>query len=86
MPAAARLLAADEPAPVLLHPAGADPSGWAARGGPFLLAADPNLDQDTEPAAGRPMTASDSTLISEIRVRVAGYVAFRQRSGHATVA
>ena len=40
MTAAARLLAADEPAPVLLHPAGTDPSGWAARGGPFLLAAD----------------------------------------------
>jgi len=40
MQVAARLLAADEPAPVLLHPAGADPSGWAVRGGPFLLAAD----------------------------------------------
>jgi len=42
--------------------------------------------QDTEPAAVRPGTAPDAPLISEIRVRVAGDVAFRQRSAHATVA
>jgi predicted N-formylglutamate amidohydrolase len=38
--AAARLLAADEPTPVLLHPEAADPRSWAAGGSPFLLAAD----------------------------------------------
>jgi len=38
---AARLLAADEPHPVLLHPPGIDPADWAAAGkSPFLLAAD----------------------------------------------
>ena len=39
-----------------------------------------------QPAAVRPGTAPDDPLISEIRVRVAGDVAFRQRSAHATVA
>ena len=38
---AARLLAADEPSPVLLHPPGADRAArWALHEGPFLLAAD----------------------------------------------
>lgn len=39
--AAAPLLGADEPSPVLLHPPGVNPADWAAGGGsPFLLAAD----------------------------------------------
>jgi len=38
--AASRLLADDEPPPVLLHPPGADPQGWAAGGSPFLIASD----------------------------------------------
>lgn len=38
--AAARLLEADEPSPVLLHPPGAAVGEWAAGGSPFLLAAD----------------------------------------------
>lgn len=38
--AAARLLGADEPSPVLLHPPGAGVDAWAAGGSPFLLAAD----------------------------------------------
>ena len=37
---AARLLAADEPSPVLLHPTALQPRDWAAAGSPFLLAAD----------------------------------------------
>jgi len=40
MNAAARLLDADEPSPVLLHPPGLTPADWAARGSPYLLAAD----------------------------------------------
>jgi predicted N-formylglutamate amidohydrolase len=40
MDAAARLLDADEPSPVLLHPSGLAPDDWAAGGSPFLLAAD----------------------------------------------
>ncbi len=35
-----RLLDADEPSPVLLHPPGLAPDDWAAGGSPFLLAAD----------------------------------------------
>lgn len=38
--AAAPLLGADEPSPVLLHPPGAEAGAWAAGGSPFLLAAD----------------------------------------------
>ena len=40
MDSAARLLATDEPSPILLHPPGTDPAGWAAGTNPFLLAAD----------------------------------------------
>jgi predicted N-formylglutamate amidohydrolase len=40
MDSAARLLATDEPSPILLHPPGTHPAGWAAGTNPFLLAAD----------------------------------------------
>lgn len=40
MPDAARLLEADEPSPILLHPPGANPAAWAAGSATFLLAAD----------------------------------------------
>ena len=40
MTAAAQLLAADEPSPVLVHPHDTDRAAWAARGGPFLLSPD----------------------------------------------
>ena len=40
MPDPARLLEADEPSPILIHPPGADAAAWAAGPAEFLLAAD----------------------------------------------